>query len=96
MISTDTTDTTVTTMTGNGRGAFLGAFDGGTAVLAGRRMRAAAGMQTGTGVVADEKSVDHRIAAQLPLFYVGGHVWLRPATDLLVPTTGHLAWSPPI
>ena len=92
MISTDTTITTA----GNGRGAFLGASTGCAAVLSGRRMLAAAGMQTGTGVVADQKSVDHRAAAQRPVFYAGGHVWLRPATDLLVPTTGHLAWSPPI
>ena len=91
-----TTDTTVTTMTGNGRGAFLSASAGCTAVLSGRRVRAAAEVQIGTGVVADQKSVDHRMAAQLPVLYAGGHVWLRPATDLLVPTTGHLAWSPPI
>ncbi len=83
----------------NDRGAVLGAFDGSTAVLAGCRMPVV-GMQLvtgGAGVSADQKSVDYRITAELRASIFGGHVWLRPAaTDVLVPTTGHPAWSPPI
>ncbi len=45
-----------------------------------------------------QKSADFRITAELRASsYMGGHVWLRPATlDVLVPTTqGHPAWRPP-
>ena len=64
--------------------------------------RAAVGTSCGTAVsavmaaAAKDKSVDYRIPADLRASsFAGGHVWLRPAADVLVPTTGHPAWSPP-
>jgi hypothetical protein len=65
--------------------------------------RYVAGCRVRTAVpVADtaamQTSADVRITPELRASsFVGGHVWLRPATlDVLVPTTqGHLAWSPP-
>ena len=47
---------------------------------------------------ARDKSVDSGTRVELRASsFVGGHVWLRPATlDVLVPTArGILAWSPP-
>jgi hypothetical protein len=61
---------------------------------AGSRVRTAAPVVK----TAMKTPADYRITAELcaPSF-VGGHVWLRPATlDVLVPTAqGHLAWRPP-
>ena len=64
--------------------------------------RAAVGTSRGAAVsavmtaAAKDKSVDCRITADLRASsFAGGHVWLRPAADVLVPTTGHPAWSPP-
>ena len=64
--------------------------------------RAALGTPRGTAVctvmaAVKDTSVDSRITADLRASsFAGGHVWLRPAAlDVLVPTTGHPAWSPP-
>ncbi len=86
-----------TASTKNDRGTALGAFDGSTAVLAGRRMPVGVDRVTGrAGVTAARGLVVDRVKAELRASVCGGHVCLRSAaTDVLVPTTGHPAWSPP-
>ena len=86
MISTDITRTVYRAALGTSAGAVCQAIAAGPATAA------------AFGAAPVQKSVDHRIMAELRASsFVGGHVWLRPAAlDVLVPTTpGHLAWSPP-
>ncbi len=79
--------------TENNRGTAVGALDA-SAVPADRRVRVAA-MASVVGGTADQKSADHHFTAEVGASF-GGHVWLRPAaTDVLVPSMGHPAWSPP-